>query len=138
MFEIKITLDATSRLESAIDRLAEALSPSLSSTPAEESAAPANVVPLSIPGQEAVKPTPVPPAPPVTANPVPAVPISTAPSYTLEQVSTAGANLITDNPGKLPELQGLLAHYGVPAVAALKPEQLGAFATALRGLGANI
>ena len=87
---------------------------------------------------------PTEPAPPVTpppaaAVPVPtAVPIAAAPAITLEQVAKAGAELIGTDPAKMPELFGLLKQYDVPAVNALKPEQVGPFATALRGLGAKI
>lgn len=87
---------------------------------------------------------PMEPAPPVTpppaaAAPIPtAVPIAAAPAITLEQVAKAGADLISANPAKMPELLALLKQFGVPAVNALKPEQIGAFATALRGLGAKI
>ena len=40
--------------------------------------------------------------------------------------------------GKQDELQKLLQTFGVPALPALPKEQYGAFATALRGLGARI
>lgn len=84
---------------------------------------------------------PAPPVapPPVTTVPVPtAVPVAATPAITLEQVAKAGADLISSNPAKMPELVALLKQFGVPAVNALKPEQIGAFATALRGLGAKI
>ena len=66
-----------------------------------------------------------------------AVPTS-APSYTLEQVAKAGADLIGQHPEKMTALMGLLQQFNVPAVQALKLDQLGAFATELRGLGASI
>ena len=84
---------------------------------------------------------PAPPVapPPVTTVPVPtAVPVAATPAITLEQVAKAGADLISASPAKMPELLALLKQFGVPAVNALKPEQTGAFATALRGLGAKI
>ena len=68
----------------------------------------------------------------------PRVPTTPAPSYTLEQLSKAGANLIRIDPSKLAQLTALLQQYGVQAVAQLPPEHYGAFATALRGLGADI
>lgn len=49
---------------------------------------------------------------------------------------TAGAALI--DAGKMNELIGLLGAFGVQAVTQLKQEQLGAFATELRKLGAQI
>lgn len=68
----------------------------------------------------------------------PKAPVAPAPTYTLEQVSRAGAELISADSGKLPQLKELLQKYGAPAVAELKPEQLGSFATELRALGAQI
>lgn len=91
-----------------------------------------------------VAPAPMEPATPVTppaapVAPVPtAVPVAAAPAITLEQVAKAGADLISAAPAKMPELLALLKQYDVPAVNALKPEQVGPFATALRGLGAKI
>lgn len=70
--------------------------------------------------------------------PVTNVPLAQAPTFTLEQVSKAGADLITAQPAKMQELMGLMAHFGVQTVNALKPDQLGEFATALRGMGAQI
>lgn len=90
--------------------------------------------------QAATMPGPVTTPPPVaapTTGPIMAVPTS-APSYTLEQVSKAGADLIGQHPEKMAALMGLLQQFNVPAVQALKPDQLGAFATELRGLGANL
>lgn len=49
---------------------------------------------------------------------------------------TAGAALI--DAGKINELMGLLNNFGVQAVTQLKQDQLGAFATELRKLGAQI
>lgn len=80
---------------------------------------------------------PTPPAAPVAPVPT-AVPVAAAPAITLEQVAKAGADLISAAPAKMPELLALLKQYDVPAVNALKPEQVGPFATALRGLGAKI
>lgn len=91
------------------------------------------------------KKSPVPAAPvtppPVAAAPIPAVaavPLAPAPVISLEQVAKAGADLISGNPAKMQELVALLQRFGVPAVQALKPDQIGAFATELRGLGAKI
>ena len=81
--------------------------------------------------------TPAPEPQPVEPE-APKAPVAPAPTYTLEQVSRAGAELISDDSGKLPQLRELLQKYGVPAVSELKPEQLGSFATELRALGAQI
>ena len=75
---------------------------------------------------------------PSNAAPAGGVPLAQAPTFTLEQVSKAGAALITAQPARMQELMGLLAQFGVQTVDALRPDQLGAFATALRGMGAQI
>lgn len=85
----------------------------------------------------AVTPAPVAPAAPTPAPaPVPAVPVAPAPTYNRDQIMTAGAALI--DAGKINELMGLLNAFGVQAVTQLKQDQLGAFATELRKLGAQI
>lgn len=75
-------------------------------------------------------PAPAPSAPPVTTAP------TAAPQYTLEQLTKAGADLA--QAGKMDQLLALLTQYGVQAVTQLPPAQYGAFATALRGLGAAL
>jgi hypothetical protein len=74
--------------------------------------------------------------PPETDTAPPGVPVTAAPAYTREQIMTAGAALI--DTGKMDELMTLLSAFGVQAVTQLKQEQLGAFATELRKLGAQI
>lgn len=59
-----------------------------------------------------------------------------APSYTLNQLSVAGAMLAES--GKREEIRTLLGRYGVPALTQLPKEQYGAFAMDLRALGAKI
>lgn len=83
---------------------------------------------------------PVPVTPPVAAPaPMPpVVPTSPSPSSTLEQISRAGAAMLEADPAKMPELMALLQQFGIPAITQLAPDQFGPFATALRGLGANI
>lgn len=79
---------------------------------------------------------PTAPAPTNTPAPAPAgVPVS-APTFTLDQISRAGAALV--DAGKMEALLGLLAKFGVAAVTQLNPGQYGAFATELRALGAQI
>lgn len=143
MFEAKITLDCTSRFESAIYRLAEILGgrANLATGSPDNGAA---VAPAPATGQPAPNVKPADTAAPEVPSVNPAtpdnnvVPLAAAPTYTLEQVSNAGASLIAANPAKMAELQALLAQFNTNAVANLKPDQIGAFATALRGLGANI
>lgn len=81
---------------------------------------------------------PVAPEPKPAEPEAPKAPVAPAPTYTLEQVSRAGAELISADSGKLPQLRELLQKYGIPAVSELKPDQLGSFATELRALGAQI
>lgn len=61
---------------------------------------------------------------------------TSAPSYTLDDLARAGMTLMDS--GHQGDLQQLLAQFGVDALPALPPAQYGAFATALRGLGAQI
>lgn len=94
-------------------------------------AAPTAPAPTSVP-----VPTVTPLAVPPPAIPTPTVPVAAAPTYNRDQIMTAGAALIDG--GKMNELMGLLNTFGVQAVTQLKQEQLGAFATELRKLGAQI
>lgn len=76
------------------------------------------------------------PAPAATVTP-PAQPVpTTAPSYTLDDLTKAAIPLMDS--GKQPELLQLIRSFGVEALPSLQPEQYGAFATALRGMGAQI
>lgn len=96
---------------------------------------PATVAPIA-PATTAANPAPAPaPVQPTPVTP-PVVPTTAAPTYSREQIMTAGAVLI--DAGKIKELTGLLNAFGVQAVTQLKPDQLGAFATELRKLGAQI
>lgn len=87
-----------------------------------------------------VQPNPLPSPGPVaqaTPNyPAPNVPLAQPPQYTIDQTMAAGATLM--DAGKVNELRNLLMSFGANAVMDLKPEQLGAFATGLRELGAKI
>lgn len=73
-----------------------------------------------------------------TPAPVTGVPVAATPTYTLEQISRAGAELLGQHPELREALMGLLQDQGVEAVYQLDPAQYGAYATALRGLGAKI
>ena len=92
-----------------------------------------------------VQPAPVQPAPvqPAPVQPAPAhaptvAPVSPAPSITLEQLAAAGAALIRNNPAIQGQLMQLLQQFGVQSVMQIKADQIGAFATSLRGMGASI
>ena len=69
---------------------------------------------------------------PVTPPPVQQAP----PSYTADDLARAATTLMDS--GRQGDLINLLAQFGTEALTQLPPEQYGAFATALRGLGAPI
>lgn len=80
----------------------------------------------------------IPGMPPSTRPGPGSIPVSAAPAFNVAQIGAAGADLITRNPAKRNELNALLQQYGVQTISELKPEQMGSFAQALRGLGANL
>lgn len=154
MFEINVTVNAP-ELAEALNNLAAALKgakpdPAASKAgkadkpapvPPADYMPPADTAPAPATPAPAVTPAPAPaPAPvqaPVTPAPAPApVPVAPAPTYSRDQIMTAGAALI--DASKINELMGLLNSFGVQAVTQLKQDQLGAFATELRKLGAQI
>lgn len=73
---------------------------------------------------------PVPPAAPSAAVP------TSGPAYTLDDLARAAMTLMDS--GRQLDLQKLLAQFGCEALPALPQSQYGAFATALRGMGAQI
>lgn len=75
------------------------------------------------------------PVAPPTVSAQAMVPTSTV-SYTLDDLARAGMTLMDS--GRQADLQGLLKTFGVEALPALPKEQYGAFATELRGMGAQI
>ena len=91
-----------------------------------------------------VAPTPAPIAETPVTHVIPATPIVTvapvvptaAPQYTLEMIANAGTSLL--DAGKISELTGLLAKYGIEALTSLDPSMYGAMAMDLRALGAQI
>ena len=89
-------------------------------------------------GQAPAAQTPAASAPAAPAAPVqntPAVP-TTAPSYTRDDLSRAAMTLM--DKGMQVQLQQLIQSYGVNSLVELPQEQYGNFATALRGMGAQI
>ena len=110
---------------------------SIPAQPATPAATPP-VRPLMAPVPTVPQPVPapaVPPQPQVQAPVQQSVPTS-AVTYTLDELARAAMPLMDS--GKQPDLLQLLASFGVEALPALPPAQYGAFATALRGLGAQI
>ncbi len=168
MMEMKITVEAPDLAASILklaEAIASGPKPALlipdeplpvsayPTTPAPVAApvspAPVNPAPGPAPTMAAPVVAPIPSPTPVTNAPTvgptsavlgnipgPAVPVAGTPTYTLDQISRAGASLV--DAGKMQQLLELLGRYGVQAVTQLKPEQYGAFATELRGLGAQI
>lgn len=123
MLEMKLTIEAP-ELANALNNLAAALGARPFPTAQQAPAAPV---------QQPM------PAPATTAQPnmpVAGVPLAQPPKYTVDQIMAAGAQLM--DAGKVNDLMNLLHSFGVQAVMDLKPEQLGAFATALRDMGAKI
>ena len=151
MFEVRITIEAP-ELAGAINNLAAAIGGSKISLPptqqpaaaqpvVEQPAAPAPApvqpAPMPAPGPAAhAMPAPGPAAHAMPSYPAPNVPLAQPPKYTIDQIMAAGATLM--DAGKVNDLMNLLHSFGVQAVMDLKPEQLGAFATGLRELGAKI
>lgn len=119
----------------------------VSARPIPEAAAPAPVAspapsPAPAPAPVAAPapaPTPAPvPTPAIpSAAPASAVPTS-APTYSIDDIARAGAALAQQGPDKIAALTGLLQQFGLQAVTQLRPEQMGPFVTAMRGLGAQI
>lgn len=114
--------------------------PTAAQPAAATAAAPAQapVIPVPQPAQPSVQP-PAPSAPvqPAAAPSGAASVPTAAPGYTLDDLSRAAITLL-DAEHQQAELQQLLSQFGVAALPMLPESQYGAFATALRGLGAKI
>lgn len=135
MLEVKISVTLTApELANAINNLATAISGKNSR---DQSASTGQAQP-NTPMPAPVNPTPTPVAstPVQPAAPIANVPLAAAPQFTVDQIMAAGATLM--DAGKVDDLLNLLHSFGVQAVMDLKPEQLGAFATEMRKLGAAI
>ncbi len=100
----------------------------------------APVTPAASAPAASVAPVPTAPATPAAVptapvTPAPAVPTSTH-TYTPDELAKAAMPLM--DAGKQQELIGLVHQFGASSIPELRPEQYGAFATALRGMGAQI
>lgn len=139
MLEMKLTIEAP-ELANALNNLATALGarpfPTAQQAPAAASTQPQPVVPQQAPAAPVQQPMPAPATTAQPNTPVAGVPLAQPPKYTVDQIMAAGAQLM--DAGKVNDLMNLLHSFGVQAVMDLKPEQLGAFATALRDMGAKI
>lgn len=97
----------------------------------------APVQPTAPPVQQTIQqPVPTQASVPPVQQAAPAAVPTSAPSYTLDDLARAGMTLM--DAGRQGDLQQLLARFGVEALPALPPVQYGAFATALREMGAQI
>lgn len=138
MLEMKVTVVAP-ELAAAINNLAAAMGGTkplpTTTTPAPAAAPAPAATPMPAPTAPVAPPAPAAPAAQMN-YPAPSVPLAAPPQYTVDQIMAAGATLM--DAGKVNELMNLLHSFGVQAVMDLKPEQLGAFATAMRDLGARI
>lgn len=104
-----------------------------------QGAAPIQQTPVAVPPVQPAVPvqtTPVQTAAPVQVAPVAPVVPTVEHTYTLDEL--ANAAMVLMDKGMQNQLQELLASYGVEALPALPREMYGNFATALRGMGANI
>lgn len=104
--------------------------------PVNPTPAPVAPVPQMPPVAPQVAPPTAPSAPAPTPNPV--VPGTEPPKYSIDDIARAGAELAQQGPDKITALTGLLQQFGLQAVTQLRPDQMGPFVMALRGLGARI
>lgn len=98
--------------------------------PAQAATAAQNALPES-----AQAPTPVPTGQ-ATVTQQPFTVPTTEKTYTADELQMAAVSLV--DKGMMPQLQELLVQFGVQALPQLTPDKYGAFATALRGMGAAI
>lgn len=110
--------------------------PAIPQQPVNPTPAPVAPVPPLPPAAPPVAPPTAPSAPVPTPNPV--VPGTESPKYTIDDIARAGAELAQQGPAKIAELTGLLQQFGLQAVTQLRPDQMGPFVMALRGMGARI
>ena len=107
--------------------------------PSQTAVPTAPVAPAASVPTASAAPVPTAPAAPVTPAPVAqataTVPTSTH-TYTPDELAKAAMPLM--DAGKQQELIGLVHQFGASSIPELRPEQYGAFATALRGMGAQI
>lgn len=119
MLEIKVTVDIPSLVEAA--KILAARQPVKTEEP-----------------KAAPMPAAAPVAAPVAPVSAPAAPVAAPAGPTRAAVATAGAQLLSQQPGLQTQLVALLGKYGAQTVQDVPEGQLGAFADDLRGLGARI
>ena len=107
----------------------------VSHQPATPAQAPAQMQ-MSLNTPQTPAPAPQQPMMPPAQVPTAAAPVAAPAAYTLEQLQHAAGELVRTN--KQNALMALLTQFNVPSLIQLPKEQYGAFATALRGIGAMI
>lgn len=131
MFEIKVTVDIPSLVEAArIIAMGKTTAVEAKPERIEEIR---NAPVMAMPAAAPIAPAPVP-----TPAPVAAAPVSPAPPIQRADVARAGAALLSQNPALQPQLVALLGEFKAQTVQDIPEDQLGAFATRLRGMGARI
>ena len=86
-------------------------------------------------------PTPAtgPVAPPVDPAPTaPVAPVSSGPTITKDALRIAISGLIDSAPGAQDAVLGLFRQYDIQSINDLPDDRIGAFATAIRGMGARV
>lgn len=140
---MKITIDLNvnaPELVEAIRTLGEALTGAgLAPVAPASQTQPAQMAPFPqqpAPAPQFQQPAPASPVAQPTHPAVPAAVPTSAQTYTMEQLAVAATGLMDQ--GHREKLVQLLAQFGVNALTVLPKEQYGAFATALRAMGAKI
>ncbi len=143
--EITINIPAMDKLAEAITQLSnhgaapiqEAASAPVAAPMQQPTAPTAPAAPTPTPAPATAPTAPAAPTPtpaPATAPTAPAAPAA-APTYTLDELARAAADLM---PAHTNDLTALLAQFGVASLGELPAVHYGAFATAIRGMGAKI
>lgn len=136
--KIEVTFDSLDEVREFTEMILVGQAPVQPAPAVHNTAVPVQAAPVqTAPVQTApVQTAPVQTAPVQTTPVQMAVPTSTV-AYTMDDLARAGMSLM--DCGKQAELQKLLKEgFGVDALPQLPKEQYGAFATALRGMGAQI
>lgn len=96
---------------------------------------PAPAQPVAAPIAPVQQPAPAQPAAPQPVQAAPAA-APTAKTYTMDEIAKAAGDFMT--PETIPQLQALLASFGVAGLPELPADKLAAFAAELRKMGAKI
>ena len=136
-FAIDININAPA-LVGAIEHLCTALG-----KPVMLEAKPVGTAAKSEPVPQPVQTAPVTPAPAPAQPAAPQAPVQAAPAaaptvktYTMDEIAKAAGDFMT--PETIPQLQALLASFGVAGLPELPADKLAAFAAELRKMGAKI